>query len=395
MPLSLVIKDFLWWLIKENTLVNWAYLKLGKRAFKAIPASQLDATRPLTSKPDYKTAKPASWPAIKGFTSGTTNEPLTVYRSLKSILLEEYMLKTALAQFGVPLVPKYAILRGDNINHSDDGDNFFQKQPFTGRLIMSSYHLGPKTVRKYLKRLEAYRPDVIMAYPSSIYLLAKLAQDANWKPNWPLKCVFTSSETFTPEKQALVREIFGPVCDHYGQAERVAALQTCVNGHYHVREDYSLVEFIPDEHGVRIVGSNVYNKAMPMLRYDTGDYVEGLEKDTICSCGNPSPYVKQILGRDDDYVILPDGRQIGRLDVAFKGIDGLLEAQIEQSAPDRIIIRYIGNEACDHQLLTTKLEDSLKERLGSSLFYEFVPVKDLPRTRRGKFKSVIRSYDIA
>jgi phenylacetate-CoA ligase len=132
-----------------------------------------------------------------------------------------------------------------------------------------------------------------------------------------------------------------------------------------------------------------------MSRYDTGDYVEGLETESVCECGNPSPYVKQVLGRDDDYVILPDGRQIGRLDVAFKGIDGLLEAQIEQSAPDRIIIRYIGNEGCDHPVLTNKLENSLKERLGSSLSYEFTPVKDLPRTRRGKFKSVIRSFDIA
>ena len=38
-----------------------------------------------------------------------------------------------------------------------------------------------------------------------------------------------------------------------------------------------------------------------------------------------SPFVKRILGRDDDYIVLRDGHQIGRLDVVFKGIEDLVE----------------------------------------------------------------------
>lgn len=394
MSLSVIVKDFLWWLIKENRLVNAAYLSWGKRAFPKINHLGFPKDTPTTEKDDYFHAKPKSFPAIKGYTSGTTNKPLTVYRSIKSILLEEYMIKSVLKQYNVPLRPRIAVLRGDHISDSDNTDKFSMKLPFTGRLILSSFHLGPETVDAYFAKLEQHKPDLIMAYPSSISLLAQLAEQRQWRPNWPISCVLTSSETFKQDKQALVRKIFGNVCDHYGQAERIAALQTCKEGKYHVREDYSLVEFIQDEYGFKIVGSNVYNKAMPMVRYDTGDYVSGIELSKPCACGLTSPYVEEILGRDDDYIILEDGRQIGRMDVAFKGIDDLVEAQLEQATLNKVIVRYVAYPNVEHKTLTQVIENSLRERLGSSIQYDFIALTELPRTQRGKFKSVIRNPDI-
>ncbi len=395
MPISLIIKDLFWWLIKENRLVNLTYLRMGKHLFKKIPATKINSDSPLTSKPDYTNAQPQCKLFVKGYSSGTTNKPLTVYRSIKSILLEEYILKTTLKEFHLPLRPRIAVLRGDHISDSDNKDKFWMKLPFTGRLILSSYHLGPNTAKQYLQKLREYKPDVIMAYPSSIYLLAQMADDLDWRVDWPIRCIFTSSETFTKAKRKLVRKVFGTVCDHYGQAERVAILQTCRADNYHVKENYSVVEFVEDEHGLKLVGSNVHNKAMPMLRYDTGDYVKGHSSKGKCACGNPSAYVEEILGRDDDYVILPDGRQIGRLDVAFKGIDGLVEAQLDQTLPTKMVIRYVAYEDTDHDVLKKDLEHNLRERLGSALEFEFVAMEKLPRTERGKFKSVVRSAEIA
>ena len=80
--------------------------------------------------------------------------------------------------------------------------------------------------------------------------------------------------------------MFGNVFDHYGQAEWVAVLQQCKRGIYHVREDYSLVEFIPDEYGIKIIETNYHNTAMPLKRYDMHDYVEGINQGGLCFCGN-------------------------------------------------------------------------------------------------------------
>lgn len=160
---------------------------------------------------------------------------------------------------------------------------------------MSSFHLSQDAIPLYLAELERFKPDIIMAYPSSITLIAKEAKRLGWSPNWELSGIFTSSETFNLAEQDLVRSVFGDVYDHYGQAERVAVLQQCKLGNYHVRNDYSAVEFIEDECGIKIVGSNVHNKAMPLHRYDTGDYVEGYEPLKPCGCGNKNVLSERLL----------------------------------------------------------------------------------------------------
>ncbi|MGF1765613.1 hypothetical protein [Aliivibrio kagoshimensis] len=391
------MKYFLWWLLKENVFVNYLYRNIFNRYFTPKPHNDSSSLQSDIIDKEWvlnNNFKKPIW-AIKGYTSGTTNQPLTVYRSLSSILLEEYLVKSYFKLMGAPLRPRIAIIRGDSICLSTQTEApFWVKKPFTGRLVMSSFHISERTALAYFSALEEYKPHIILAYPSSIVLLSKLAKKLNWSPNWDLKGVLTSSEQFSSDNQKISRSVFGHIYDHYGQAERVAALQQCNAGHYHVREDYSNVEFIQDEHGIKIVGSNLHNRAMPLKRYDTNDYVEGLCIDTPCQCGDSSPYVTKILGRDDDYVLLPDGRHIGRLDVAFKGITGLIECQIEQASLQLIIIRYVPESGSDRVMTQEAIEANLRQLLGDDLTFTFKVVERVPRTKAGKFRSVIRNKDI-
>lgn len=394
----MLFKDFLWWLLKENRLVNFLYRECFVFLFPVNkkPVCPDDGIMDKSSLLNSVAGgKSSLWPVLKGYSSGTTNQPLTVYRSIKSVLLEEYIIKSFYKSIAVPLRPRIAVIRGEQIKVSTDGDGvYWQQLFFSKRLLMSSYHISETSFRAYLTALETYKPDVIMAYPSSITLLAKFAKAIQWHASWKLSAVFTSSESFSKENQQLVREVFGNVFDHYGQAERVAVLQQCRQEHYHVREDYSQVEFIEDEHGIRIVGSNLHNKAMVLTRYDTKDYVKGLSIEQLCSCGNPAPYVEQILGRDDDYIILPDGSHIGRLDVAFKGITGLVECQLEQRSLDSIIVRMVPEKAQNIQVLEAGIADNLRAYLGEEVKLVFQVLDEIPRTAAGKFQSVIRSKDI-
>ncbi|ALZ77061.1 phenylacetate--CoA ligase family protein [Rheinheimera sp. F8] len=384
------VKDFLWLLFKENLLINWVYRHLLGSVFPVLQ-QQVPACD-LSNKDTYKTTKlKKPMFSVTGYTSGTTNQPMTVYRSVKSILLEEYMVKTFLALHRVQLKAKIAVLRGDMIKASTDNTPpFWRFAPFTGRVFFSSFHLSPENVPAYLQQLSKEKPDIIMAYPSSITFLAKQAKLLGWVPDWPFSGVFTSSETFTPENQQICREVFGKVFDHYGQAERVAALQQCAFGHYHVREDYSVVEFVDDEHGTKIVGTNAHNSAMPLRRYDTGDYVEGLNKLGNCPCGNHSPYVTRILGRDDDYLILTDGRHIGRMDVAFKGVEGLLECQLVQTDGKTLEVHFVTQPGYSNSQLEQDLAAVLQQRLGDNLQLKFIQQLSIARTKAGKFRSVIR-----
>jgi len=345
---------------------------------------------PLMSKEDILRRK-KPFLAVKGYTSGTTNKPLTVYRSIKSILLEEYVIKSYWKKISIPLRPRIVVLRGDHVcDASNNQGPFWKKMPFSGRLMMSSFHISEVTFNSYLAAIEEYKPHVIMAYPSSILMLAKYAKKINWQPDWNLKAVFTSSELFKKDDLEIVSSVFGKVCDHYGQGERVAALQQCLTGNYHVRQDYSFVEFIEDKNGTKIVGSNFHNKAMPLIRYDTGDYVEGYHYETCCDCGDTSPYVRKIIGRDEDFILLPDGRQIRLLNVAFKGVIGLVECQLEQPSLNQLIVRYVPEYHFDIKPLEKTIESNLRKLLGDTLDFSFEKIDKIPRTKAGKFRSVIR-----
>jgi phenylacetate-CoA ligase len=393
---NLIIKDFKWFLLKENLLVNslyyfW-YLTIG---VKDEPRNNPFSSKPILTKSEVKSSEvymnPQTFFYVKGFTSGSTNAPLKVFRSVFNVVFEEYIIKSFLFKVGISLSPRIAVIRGDQIKSSDDlSTPFWKKMPFTRRLIFSSFHLSNQTIPEYLTALEDFKPEVIMAFPSSIIALAKVALQIGWQPNWEVKAVLTSSESFPKEEQARVKQVFPKVFDHYGQAERVAAFQQCAFGNYHVREDYSLVEFVEDSYGLKIIGTADKNRAMPLIRYDTGDYVEGLGIKP-CLCGMKSRYVNRILGRDDDSIILPDGRVVSRLSAVFWNIPNLIECQMIQDREDHVSIKYVAEKGAKIEELEKKIELELRARIGKDILLDFEKLIKIERPKSGKFKSVINS----
>ncbi|MFC4873117.1 hypothetical protein [Negadavirga shengliensis] len=388
------IKDLKWFLIKDNFLVNYLFYIIYKlNIFKNEPKPNKFKDFPLLNKEAIKESekfiKAQSLFYVRSSTSGTTNAPLKVFRSVGNVIFEEYIVKSYLFNQKVPINPKIAVIRGDHLFHPDKtSEPFWLKMPFTGRLLMSSYHLSVNNSKGYLDRLGEFKPDIIMAYPSSITFLAKVAEQMGWRAEWDIKGVFTSSETFPVDDQRMVKKIFKNVYDHYGQAERVAVLQQCRLGNYHVREDYSFVEFLMFEDGCRIIGSNPKNKAMPLLRYDTGDYVEGVASGP-CSCGLKSRYVSRVIGRDDDKLILPDGRVIGRLSTVFRDISGLVECQIIQEEKDSLIIKFVREKGVESGGVAKEIESELRKRVGGQVNMLFQPVDTISRSKSGKFRSVL------
>ncbi len=332
---------------------------------------------------------------IKALTSGTTNQPLTLWRSPSSIIAEQTFVRRHWAQSGYSFRDKVAVIRGEmpcTVNGNEPP--FWCQNFFENKLLMSSYHIGIGTGHFYFKALEKFQPKFIQAYPSSIINLAKIAELNCWSPNWEIKGVFTSSETFKKEDQELVARVFGPVFDHYGHAERAALMQTCSKGNYHLIMDYGFLEFDPvDDGNFEIIATGFTNKLMPLIRYRTGDFVDHLPLHG-CGCGLNTPYLQGIQGRQDDCVQTPDGRSIGRLDVAFKGISGLLEAQIVQNELSSIIVKYVAaSNDVSHRVLETAIFNNLRERVGQEIEVILERVDFVPKGANGKFRSVISKVE--
>ena len=92
-----------------------------------------------------------------------------------------------------------------------------------------------------------------------------------------------------------------------------------------------------------------------------------------------------MLGRNDDVVVTPEGRVVGRLDHVFKGVPGVRECQIAQTAPDRLELRVV--RRCQQlEAVAALLRQNTRERVGDGMTVDVVRVEAIPRTTRGKFK---------
>jgi phenylacetate-coenzyme A ligase PaaK-like adenylate-forming protein len=326
---------------------------------------------------------------VKGSTSGTSGSPLHLVKSLTEIRYETAHLQRQLEWAGYRPGDRLVWLRGDLI--VDPGVRrppFWRESRLADTLYMSSYHLSAGTVGAYLDALQAFRPAIIQAYPSSISLLANYLEAAGREYLGPLKGIVTSSETLSPDARAVIERRFGArVYDWYGSYERVAAIGTCEKGSYHLLSDYSLVELHPAEGGrMELVGTNLHNAAFPLIRYRTGDYVL-VDPAQKCTCARHFPIIARILGREDDVVKTASGRRIGRLDHIFKGAHGVLEAKILQTELSRLEILVVASvefSLSDQRLI----EEKARTLTGNELEIRLDRVDHIERKARGKHQLV-------
>jgi phenylacetate-CoA ligase len=337
-------------------------------------------------------ANNAHKPIFKGNTSGTTGAPLTLYQDLAAINRENAFIRRQLQWAGYRPGNKIAWFRGDMIVPAQVSEPPFWRRNYAEKMLMlSSYHLSERHAPAYLDALARHDPVVIQAYPSSIaFLAAYLDAHGQTFAGNSLKGIVTSSESLGAKQREMIEARFGgQVFDWYGQFERVAAIGTCEHRRYHLMSDYSYLELLPAGDDLfEIVGSGYNNFVMPLIRYRTGDLVEMDQKSGPCPCGRTFPVVKRILGRNDDFVKLPDGRQIGRLDHVFKGVVGILEAQIIQNSLSELAILIVPGPGY-REKVEAQILSNVRYRLGNQIHIRIQCVEKIERTRNGKFRNVV------
>ncbi|MDH4078457.1 MAG: hypothetical protein OEU68_01425 [Nitrospira sp.] len=262
---------------------------------------------------------------------------------------------------------------------------------YPGRQILfSGYHLSPNTSAEYLAALETYSPPWLHGYPSLLSLLASYVLERGTPLKNPPKIVTTGAENLLPQQRDLMVKAFGcPVRQHYGQAESVANISECPNGHLHIDEDFSFVELFPldSDHGTfRVIGTNWSNPAFPLFRYDTGDLVQCSEEAVPCSM--TGRIVDSIDGRKEDYVVLPNGARLGRLDHIFKDLTRIREGQIYQPERETIIFKIVKGEGYGPEM-ERRLLDEARKRLGREVAIKVEYVSALERSRTGKLRFVV------
>jgi phenylacetate-CoA ligase len=409
----MILRDLGWFILKDNPIINlWVKYctnfeklntkKLGSfRRFSSKNKFYINHKSEFIDKEDIRSGfddltGSYKYPCTTGFTSGTTNTPLKLKRSIKSIIYDEACLKKHWYEQGAPLMPKIATLRGDLIPKDNvDNNIFWLDMRLTRRLIMSSFHLSPNNIKFYLEKLDIHKPDIILAYPSAVITFSRLARDIGWKPPVNFIGVFASGEYFSKEDQVIVKGVLGNVFDHYGQAERVARLQQCSFGKYHVKQGYSYIEFTPVDDKYEVIGTTYHNKAMPLVKYRTGDFISKLPSINLCRCGLTSQYVEEIEGREGGVLVSASGKEFpfAGLSRIVYGMNNLAESQYVQTSITTLLVRYSTINNAASPVIEDEIGSSIYDMLGDEFVIIFEYMDNIPRNKSGKLSAVVVDYE--
>ncbi|MBD3347913.1 MAG: AMP-binding protein [Candidatus Eisenbacteria bacterium] len=334
-------------------------------------------------------------------TSGTTGYPVSVYWDRGVTVMNNACLWRARSWGGAGFGRPYATLMGREIVPRRQTEPPYWRYNSTwNQLLLSSYHLDEETAPLYVDRMREAGVDMLEAYPSAAYLLARYMEMRSL--TLPLRSVLTSSEPLLPVQRALIESRFEcRVMDAYGQAERVAFASECERHEgLHIFEGYGIVELLDDdlepvpEGGAgQIVATGLHNMAMPLIRYATGDgAVLARER---CSCGRALRLLTGITGKAEDIVVTPGGRMIPGplLSYALKGISGVVRSQLVQERPETLTVRLVVNEDFlprDEDLI----RKGLTERLGDEVTLRFDYVSEIELSGRAKYRWIISSVPL-
>ena len=162
----------------------------------------------------------------------------------------------------------------------------------TGPAVMLRSSTDIALQAKFLLREE---PDYFLNYPSNIEALAQYFIRKGLRLQ-KLRAIRTMGEVVGSKVRSLCQEAWGvPIIDMYtAQEAGYIALQCPDNeGNYHIQAENLYVEVVDDEGRPcqpgeigRVLLTTLHNFAMPLIRYEIGDYAQVGEP---CACGRGLP----------------------------------------------------------------------------------------------------------
>jgi phenylacetate-CoA ligase len=334
----------------------------------------------------------AGWTAAHASTSGTTGAPLVLLRSGDAVAHEQACLDGLVGRLGAdPGTARMAVLRGELLDAQ--GRRHFRT--CGRRLTLSSYHLCRATFDAYADALERFRPDVLWAYPSALESLCRLAAGRGRRLTIPR--VLCSSEVLGTGAWNTAREVLGcEMADHYGQSERVAFAYATTPSEYRFLPGYSVVELLPcgsdDTHDVyEIVGTSLWNLAMPLVRYRTGDLVRVPRSTDAAALEEIALGLRPfagVVGRDADVLLLPEGARLTTINHIPRDVTRIAALQIVQESVEHVCIRVVPGPRYDADGARDFLERA-RTALPVTMRVSLEPTESLEKGRLGKTPVIV------
>jgi phenylacetate-CoA ligase len=261
---------------------------------------------------------------------------------------------------------------------------------------IDSSDLGDTHLEEMKNAILDKKPRIVFSYASTLVELAKYI-DRTGIPDegFSMKSVLTAGEGISEENRHLLERVFKcTVYRRYSDMELGILGQDQGHGSEYILNwgsyYFECLKMDSDEptgtgEAGRIVITDLFNYAFPMIRYDTGDL--GVME---YSDNGEFPKLKEIYGRVRDCVYTVDGRLISpaKIFVMMWGSDGVKQWQFIQEDKDLYVLKL----NCDAEISTDAYVSKFKDLLGDTAIIKVEFVDEIPVTSSNKRRAVICNY---
>jgi phenylacetate-coenzyme A ligase PaaK-like adenylate-forming protein len=245
------------------------------------------------------------------------------------------------------------------------------------------------------------QPDVVIAYPSALHVLSVEARAGRLSisPRQIMGC----AEPLLPEIRHAAEKAWGiRVGNAWGTSEGGGVAIPCEHARSHLSDDLLIVEPVdedgrpvaPGERAAKLYLTNLFNRALPLIRYEITDEVTIL--DERCPCGSAHRCVGDIQGRLDDVFVYGSlrvhphafrsalGRHAGIVEYQVRQTEDGARIAVRRSAP--VDLERLSGEIADalaalgvpRPVITVTAVERLERDGGPAKLRRFVPLTAEP-----------------
>jgi len=356
-------------------------------AFRALPRLTRSEVQAQGAALLSNRVPPQHGDVASGETSGSTGRPITYYATgMSQFFWRAFTLRDHLWHRR-DLCGKLAVIRPRVETMT---------LPGWGPSAEAAFHTGPCLtlgiaidVDEQLAWLAGQRPDYVLSMARNLHALAQRALERGVKlPG--LREARAYGEVLPEDAREIVRRAWDvPLTDLY-TAEEVGyiALQCPDGGGLHLQAENLVVEILdpagracgPGEIG-KVVITTLHNFAMPLIRYELGDYAEA---GAACRCGRGLPVVTRVLGRSRNLMTLPGGakRWPSFASERWSHLAPVRQLQLVQRSVEEVAVRVVAARP-----LSPPEKAALVRALQQSLRHPFrMPVEEVAEISRSGHK---------
>jgi len=329
-------------------------------------------------------------------TSGSTGTPFKLYqdknKKLRNIADTIYFSKLAGFEIGQKLV---------YLKHW----NRFNKRNILRRwldnfIVCDTADLSESNIKVIISLLKNKQEKCVLSYASTLKAIGDYMAAYKSRPSdFNIVSTIAISESLDSQAKERIEKYFSsPVFSRYSNSENGIIAQTCkdTSGEFHINvasyiiEIFDLDKDTPLKEGElgRIIITDLFNYAMPLIRYDTGDLGVCLGSS---SCGLKTPVFLRIEGRKTDLLYNTKGELVSSF-LLFNEMFGYLEIkqfQFEQCGEKEYLLRLNCPEGFNRE---EELRENIRKFLGLDASISFVYVKEIALLASRKRKAVINTY---